>query len=72
MKTELTVEQSAKLIELGVPDSKASDLKEWCATSVQCNYCHSIDDNTYFRYNQTLTDKLNSNGFQQEDTSASI
>lgn len=36
------------------------DLKEWCATSVQCNYCHSIDDNTYFRYSQELTDKLNS------------
>ena len=35
-----------------------------------CDTCEEW--NCAFRYSQSLTDKLNSNGFQQEDTSAGL
>lgn len=51
------------------------DVCERCAlaNSNTCNAPHWLNCNCIIlEYSQSLTDKLNSNGIQQEDTSASI
>ena len=46
-----------------IDDTGGCPCRDFCFEQGRCNV---------FRYSQSLTDKLNSNGIQQEDTSAGL